>query len=80
MKMDNLKIKNRTKQLKQETFETLQKLTQNNLKSSKTTFENLINTLNSNAKNDEKFVLMLISMLHKKCSSELLLALLYIIS
>lgn len=78
--MYNSNSKNKISHIHQETIQKLQKFTKKNSNSQKITFENLINKLNSSAQNDEKFILMLISTLHKKCSSELLLALLYIIS
>lgn len=75
--MDYLKKNRKTSQLEYETIAKFEKLakTKNEL-----TLESLINKMNLNATKDEKFILMLISMIHKKCSSELLLALLYIVS
>ncbi len=75
--MDNFRSHAKTQKLEQETFEKIRQLTPTK---ENTNFKNLISKLNSSATIDEKFVLMLISTLHKKCSSELLLALLYIIS
>lgn len=75
--MDNFKTHAKTQKLEQETFEKIKQLTP---AKKNVNFKNLIDRLNSSSTIDEKFVLILISTLHKKCSSELLLALLYIIS
>ena len=75
--MDYLKSNSKINNLEHETIKQIKKLAQY---SKKLTFDSILEKLSSNTNNDEKFVLMLISILNKKCSSELLLALLYIVS
>ena len=70
----------KTSKLEQEAYETINKLKKITKNSNELTLEFLMDKLNASTNPDEKFVFMLIFMLQKKCSSELLLALLYIVS
>ncbi len=75
--MESINKNKKTQNLEKETIAQIEKLA---LSSEKTLFETLIDKIDLTTENDEKFILMLISILHKKCSSELTLALLYILS
>lgn len=78
--MDYSNPTSKTSQLEREAHETINKLKNFAKNNNELTLELLMDRLNATTSPDEKFVLMLILMLQKKCSSELLLALLYIIS